>query len=869
MPYSYWRGTKRAELTVDLNGMYRLSRVRFCVLNKGPHGIDRIELFKRGDPLEFPEALKLGERHAENGWNEFADLDTVSDGIRVRFTGRAGTSYITVSEIEVWGDAAPGKTVPSLPRRTRGKSIVEGDLTWYAYDFGPPASPVFGPFTGVGKDTGYSPERGYGFLAYHNGEPGTPSNFGPESVVVPGLGDRDRADKGASLVDSLYRDFVMTSQYYHTQVRQSFVIDVPNGIYRIITFHGDIQYGKTGPQNWWIEAEGRRVVENLDMPSTHRADAVFDATVADGQLTIAFDAAAPDPASCGFVVNGLAAFPAGTDTEKAAAVKKIEQIRAALQRERDELFADTFVEKPHVEDADPPEPSDEDKRRGFVPFVPHWLATVYPNSVPRPTDFTRPLAAFACPGEFEPLTVALRTLRDLEGVRCTVSSLTGPETLPADIVEVRTVTCWPQRIGSSWGTEWQVMPELLERKPEVDVKADTTQEFWLTVHVPETAAPGVYRGTVRLTSTDGGLAEIPIQLEVLPFSLLSNERPVGMYWYEHRVAGTPRRDIQIRDMLAHGVTAVTMGRLFPKIRNDDTRPVLQLEDLRIFLQELHALGIRGPIPYHTSILMRELKRAFPDADENALDALYVEAVRQLETVSSRDDTPALLYYPVDEIGNHEDRGRKAQHECELIGRVTGAVSYITVNNYEAGERWGDTFDIWCGNIEYTPEQEQALLEKGKRYMRYGPAYLNSARKARNSSGFGFYRRPAEAMYYWHYQCFQGDPFNDFDGTCRDHCAAYPGEDGTPIPTIDWEAIREGIDDMKYIATLKAYARKAAETPPARDAAQRALSVLTDVLGGDDRVNQYTFRDDLSDDDYHALRRRIVDQILLLRDALTE
>ncbi len=118
--------------------------------------------------------------------------------------------------------------------------------------------------------------------------------------------------------------------------------------------------------------------------------------------------------------------------------------------------------------------------------------------------------------------------------------------------------------------------------------------------------------------------------------------------------------------------------------------------------------------------------------------------KAIEEVSGRDDTPELLYYPVDEIGNDEERGEKADALCALIAQVPGATSYITVNNYEAGERWGNAFDIWCGNIEYSSEQEQRLLAREKRYMRYGPAYLNDCRKARNTSGFGFYRRPAEA-----------------------------------------------------------------------------------------------------------------------------
>ena len=868
-PYAYWQNMKRGELEFDLQKPYRVRQVRICILNTGAHGTGRIELYKLGDPLEFPEALKLGELRAEDGWNVFDKLDTTVDGLRLRFTAQKGKTYITVSEVEIWGEKAVGKTIARTraPKRANPKSVVENGIEWYAFDFGPVSSPVFANFTGVTRDAAYTKKRGYGFIPYHDGKPDTPSNFGPESTVVPGLAERDRVGSKASYSDSLYRDFVMTARYYHTQVQQTFALDVPNGSYRIITFHGDQKCGRLGEQSWWIDAEGERLVEKLDMPSSYAADAVFEASVKDGQLSLTFDAEHPKPASCGFLLNGLAAFPVNTPAEKAFAAGKIAKIRRAIVRERDDAFANIFTEVPYVEEAEMPRLSPADQARGFLAFVPHWLANVYPNSVPRAADLARPLGCFACPGEYEPMAIALRAVRELKGVRCTISDLVGPETMSAGAIEVRTVKYWRQRIGSSWGTEWRLMPELLELHPQVDVAKDTTQEFWLTVRVPGAARPGVYRGTVTLATANAGTFTTPVLVEVLPFTLQPNERPVGMYWYENKVAGTPRRDVQIRDMLAHGMTTLTMGQLFPEISNTNGKLVMDVAPLQTFLQDLKTLGIAGPIPYLNSSMMAKLRRAFPEQTEEAYDTLYVEGIRQLEAVSSRPDTPQLLHYSVDEIGNHEERGKKANHECALVARVPGATSYITVNNYAAGEKWGDTFDIWCGNIEYTAEQETALLAKGKRYMRYGSAYLNDARKARNSCGLGFYRRPAEAMFYWHYQCYQAEPTNDFDGTSRDHCAAYPGADGTPIPTIDWESLREGVDDMRYIATLKHYAARAAKEPNGEAVAGKALKTLRTVLGGDDRVNQGSFRDDLGHDEYHALRRQLVDAILELRAAL--
>ena len=864
-PYCYWTRIARGEVEFDLLKPFRIMRVRVCVLNRGPHGIAKIELFKRGDPLEFPEMLKLGELKAKDGWNEFAGIDTIAGGVRLRFTRQPGKSYITISEVEIWGRPVPASALPAAPRRLSGKSIREQGIEWYAFDFGPHTSPTFANFTGVSKDVVYTKQRGYGWLPYRDGRPVTPSNFGPESKVVPGLGERDRGPRGTSVSGSLYRDFVCSCKYYHTQVRQSFALDVPNGLYRVVSFHGDEAYGRPGRQNWWIEAEGRRVVEHPNMPQSLQLELVFDVRVEDGQLTLTFDAQHPDPARCGFGIGGLVVLPINDARQRAFAEAKIEKIRAAIKREQKEIFETLFVEKPYVERAKMPPVSDADRERGYVPFVPNWMRNIYPNSVPRPHELGRPVSCFACPGEYEPMAVAVRALKDLHALSCEVTDLRGPAgRIPARAMDVRVVRCWPQRLGSSWSTEWRVMPELLEHKPSVNVPKDTSKEFWLTIHLPDDAKPGIYRGEVILRARNAGTARIPMQVEVLPFRLRKNERPVGMYWYEHMVIGTPMRDKQVRDMIEHGMTTLTLGRLTPDIRYEDGRIVLDTGKLLRFLQELKRLGIEGPIPYHISWLMRRIKLAAPGKTQTEYDALYVAAIRQLEAVSSRPDTPKLLYYPVDEIGNSPKRGARAHHECALIAKVPGATSYITVNNYKAGERWGDTFDIWCGNIVYTREQEQKLLARGKRYMRYGSAYLNDPRKARNSCGFGFYRRPAEAMFYWHYQCYKGDPFNDFDGGCRDHCAAYPGPNGALIPTTDWEGLREGVDDMRYIATLKHYAALAAKTPRGRAAAERALKTLNEVLAPDDpNLSQYTFRSDLTTDEFHALRRKLVEAILEL------
>ncbi len=833
MPYVYWQNVSQPELLVDLGKVFFVERVAVHLLNPetGPHGTSDVDVFVTGDPLERSDILKVGRiAPARNGWNELS-VNRAADGLRLVFHRAAGKSYVTLSEIAVWGrEATKEQAAQVISIRATSPRREQDGITWWAFDFGPANSPSFAQFHVADARCVYSKAQGFGWIK------------GGAKLEERERVEKTRRKGSSSVSNTLYRDFVSS------QARQTFALDVPNGAYRVMTFHGDTAYGRAGKQQFQIEAESRVAVPVIVFPPPLMTNIVFDVTVADGQLNLTFT-------SGPFVLNGLVVLPAGVFADK-----RIAMIRAAIEQEKQSLFATQFKEMPYIETNTMVTAAD--RTRGFVAWTPNWMELIFTNSVPTAAAVARPCATFATPGEYEPVAVALRALLPLKGVRVEPGNLTGPggETIPASAVDVRTVKCWPQRVGSSWSHDWRIVPELLEQVPAVDVNSDCTQEFWITIHVPDRAKPGEYRGPLRVVTADGQRWETTLCLEVLPFALATAERVVGMYWRDQK-GEAELLDRQVRDMVEHGMRAVTISRS-PTVSNVDGKLVVDASELLASLQRLRRLGLTGPIPYNNSF-EGLLKRAFPKGD---FDSLYVGLIRELEKVSSDPTALKLLYYPVDEIGNADERGRKAHDLCALIAKVAGATSYITVNNYKAGEKWGDTFDIWCGNIEYTLEQEQRLLARGKRYMRYGSAYLNDCRKARSSCGFGFYRRPAEAMYYWHYQALTGDPFNDFDGDARDWCAVYPGPNGTLIPTMDWESLREGVDDLRYIATLKQLAARAEKGNEAQKrAAAKARAELVAVLASDVETNtkQSTFAENLSHDHYNNLRRRLADRIVEL------
>ena len=102
----------------------------------------------------------------------------------------------------------------------------------------------------------------------------------------------------------------------------------------------------------------------------------------------------------------------------------------------------------------------------------------------------------------------------------------------------------------------------------------------------------------------------------------------------------------------------------------------------------------------------------------------------------------------------------------------------------------------------------------------------------------------------------GRPWDDFDNPIyRSHMLAYPTVDGV-VDTLQWEGVREAVDDVRYAGTLR-QAIAAAHDSGSRDAialAQAAQAWLeqVDITG-----------------DLQAIRREIADRIMALDRAAVE
>jgi len=120
---------------------------------------------------------------------------------------------------------------------------------------------------------------------------------------------------------------------------------------------------------------------------------------------------------------------------------------------------------------------------------------------------------------------------------------------------------------------------------------------------------------------------------------------------------------------------------------------------------------------------------------------------------------------------------------------------------------------------------------------------------------------------WMYRGYNGLPYNNFDAQPLHAPAVYPGPGGTAVPSLDYEWMRIGLDDLAYLNTLQRAledSRGDLGKIPAVAAAEAFLHELEGMI--EDDMNKY--RDPDSRDShqwpvarYDELREEIIDLIL--------
>ncbi|MBC8350397.1 MAG: hypothetical protein H8E66_00315 [Planctomycetes bacterium] len=498
-------------------------------------------------------------------------------------------------------------------------------------------------------------------------------------------------------------------------------------------------------------------------------------------------------------------------------------------------------------------------------------SSILPGTVQLPDPSLDGMQLTACPGEFESSTLVLWAPEALAHVLPVATELKGPDgsLIPADHVQIKWVKCWwqsgsaPRGLGQDLSRK-VLTPELLlndddlvrvdlksqrnrvrlsfpegdryvaiddpERKkagfahplaefpvrdsPKLvpaDLPAEQNKQLWITVKVPPSARPGRYEGSLRFAVESDTLLEVPLSVEVLPFSLpaprthydLKREYTGSIYyWGELDPEGTGsvghkrKSERQFRAELElmrdHNLVAPTMI-WSPKVLYDDE------PRLRRQLAILRELGMSDrPLTTGDSGTVRN------PTEPEALARLKVNVSKLLRAAADHGFTD-VYFYGLDEAKGKVLHSQKPAWKAvrEAGGKVMTSGSLGMVPEF------GPILDLINHNMPAPSCEVAGWHHHGRLVWNYGnpQSAVEDPELFRRNYGLFNWRHDLDGTCTYCFLSSDGSPWNDFDFVLRNHSLAYPTADGA-IGTVALAGLREGLDDVKYASALRLRIEKA-------------------------------------------------------------
>jgi hypothetical protein len=367
----------------------------------------------------------------------------------------------------------------------------------------------------------------------------------------------------------------------------------------------------------------------------------------------------------------------------------------------------------------------------------------------------------------------------------------------------KTVEPWimsPDTVGKQEdvSVENQPIRDAKTLKP-VSIPKRTSKQFWITVHVPQEAKSGNYDGEIQVRSQGKLLETLRLKLEVLPFELEPNHLESSIYLHffgskgfigmplDEKGKGTVGCDTrsieqyraELKDLLAHGV--------------DNPTESVPLEQLEIALKLRREVGMKAQVLYHT----------YEGLGGWTVRPVDVERLKKVVALAGKYGYKEVYFYGLDEAqGNRLKASRPELEKIHLAGAKIFAAGLATSLGGDSFEVVGDLQDLMV--MSYIPSREDAAKWHGKKHkiMSYANPQSGFEKPETYRRNYGLvldyanYDGGMTFSYYW----FGWNDFNIWP-PYRDHNFVYPTAEGV-IDTIQWEGYREGIDDLRYLATLR-------------------------------------------------------------------
>ena len=423
---------------------------------------------------------------------------------------------------------------------------------------------------------------------------------------------------------------------------------------------------------------------------------------------------------------------------------------------------------------------------------------------------------FGSPGEYEPLSFAVRPTERVEQMMIRSTALVGPGEIAAENVSVASIE------GYHGGDR----DMLMELGRPWNMPAYQRELFWATVHIPEGAPPGLYTGAVEITSRDEKIGQIDVELEVLPIRFAAIPYALG-----HNYSSPKDPDAlaaHLADMREHGMTTVApLYNFHLPIYDDDTT------ELGEFIEAYKSAGYDKPLFFASpmSLSLNGLTGYGP-IDSKRFQRKYISVIQKLHAEVELHDVP-VIFSIGDEFTN---KGVAGVEYAEQLARLTyeelpEIATTSDMNGYREVMAMAPYLDVatfdngWDGVDHHNEGRRLVNKEFILEVQQTGaiPWFVNTG-SGRLPYGLFFWKMAkygVQGKVEWYYNLGDNEP------------GSVVRTDGATVwPTVIYERSREGIDDLRYLVTLEKAiedTKRAGEKAAEVAAAEALLAVIGDSI----------------------------------------
>ena len=447
--------------------------------------------------------------------------------------------------------------------------------------------------------------------------------------------------------------------------------------------------------------------------------------------------------------------------------------------------------------------SPEQRELGVALWWGECSRVLFSEQPPTPEGLAREPEIRTPPGEDEPLVLGMWGVAGPRSVTLGVKASPFP-------VKIRTVEFAPRYLPTPYrgvridGGRVVGFATYLPESAYAEIRPQQNAVFWITVSVPEEAEAGRYTITFHVVVHQVREFDLTAVVEVLPFTLPRADIAFGMYFRPIAQVDARYRKPELmqaywRDMARHGMTSATH---YMYTRSGDfidttgrAKGNLATHDSVRCLKEMKAEGLIHPeIP--VMLLSSNL-------------AKYPEAAGTIRDEMKKRELPELLLYGRDEPPVDD----KSREMFEAMQAVRPLMRNVTAISDYAAATYADLIDVWVVHgARMTPEIRRLARVKGAELWTYDCNHRGrgNATRARFFAGLFTWALELKGNFHWCYTeqyAWEGDRNAIFN-------FVLPSDNG-PVPSVAWEARREGVEDYRLLRLLESRIASTPDSPPAR------------------------------------------------------